>query len=290
MKQPRCEWPLPVARLVALGRDDTVGASTWLNNWAVALMQLGRPLDAERHLRRSLELDETGTPQQSVSPWLLKNYAQSLIDLAQFDAAAEYAERALREAMRADNARAASETRWVLARIYRVRREFARATTTLDEAESAMRTVMPAGHFVFGALAAERALIAQQQGDLQGALKHIDEAIVIDQQAAARGKAGAQDLPIMLVYRASIETDAVLLPAAERDAREALSLLQVDTRPGDFSSYTGQAYLALARALSKEGRAAEARAAAGSAAEQLRPTVGPDHPDTRAAEELSYRS
>ena len=279
-------WP----RLVALGRDDTVGASIWLNSWAVALIQLGRPLDAERHLRRSLELDETGTPQQRVSPWSLKNYAQSLIDLAQFDLAAEYAERALREAMRADNARAASEIRMVLARIYRVRHDFARATRTLDEAESAYRALLPAGHFAFGTLAAERALIARQQGDLEGALKHIQEAIAIDQQAAARGKAGAQDLPLWLVYRASIETDAVRLIAAERDAREAVYLLQVDARPGDFSSYTGQAYLALARALSKEGRAAEARAAAGSAAEQLRPTVGPDHPDTRAAEELSHRS
>jgi serine/threonine protein kinase len=276
------------SRLVALGRDDTVEAMIWLNNWAVALLQLGRPLDAERQLRRSIELEEAGAPQQSASPWRLRNYSQSLIDLAKFDEATKYGERALREAMRADNSRAASEVRLGLARIYSVRHDFARATTTLDAAESAMRAVLPAGHFAFGALVAERALIAQQQGDLQEALKHIDQAIKIDQEAAASGKAGAQDLPMMLVYRASIETDAVLLPAAERDARQALSLLQVDAHPGDFSSYTGQAYLALARALSREGRAAEARAAASSGAEQLRPTVGPDHPDTRAAEELIH--
>ena len=158
-------------------------------------------------------------------------------------------ERALREALRADNSRAANETRLGLARIYSVRHDFARATTTLDEAEPAMRAVLPAGHFAFGALAAESALIAQQQGELQEALNHIDEAILIDQQAAARGKAAAQDLPIWLVYRAAIETDAVLLPAAERDARQALSLRQVDTRPSDFSSFTGQTYLALAHVL-----------------------------------------
>jgi eukaryotic-like serine/threonine-protein kinase len=277
-------------RLASLGRDDSVGAVIWLNNWAVALLQLGRPLDAARNLRRAIELEETGAPQQSASPWRLKHYAQSLTDLAKFDEAAEYAERALRVAVRADNSRAASETRLVLARIYSTRHDFARATMALDDAESAMRAVMPAGHFAFGALVAERALIAQRQGDLEGALRYIDEAISIDQRAAARGKAGAQDVPIWLVYRSSIETDAVRLPAAERDARQALSLLQLDARPGDLSSYTGQAYLALARALGKEGRAAEARAAAGSAAEQLRPTVGLDHPDTRAAEELSRGS
>jgi hypothetical protein len=34
------------SRLVALGRDDTVGAGIWLNNWALILLRLGRPLDA----------------------------------------------------------------------------------------------------------------------------------------------------------------------------------------------------------------------------------------------------
>jgi hypothetical protein len=90
------------------------------------------------------------------------------------------------------------------------------------------------------------------------------------------------------VHRASIETEAVQLPAAERDARQALALLQADARPSDFSKYTGEAYLVLAQVLSAERRATEARAAARSAAEQLRPAVGPDHPDTHAAGELSH--
>ena len=45
--------------------------------------------------------------------------------------------------------------------------------------------------------------------------------------------------------------------------------------------------LALARVLSAEGRGVEARAAAQRALEQLRKALGPQHPDTRAAEQLS---
>ncbi|MDE2138750.1 MAG: serine/threonine protein kinase, partial [Gammaproteobacteria bacterium] len=55
-------WP----RLVVLGRDDTVGAGIWLNNWAVGLLRLGRPLDAERLLRRSMHLQQSGSPGQGV--------------------------------------------------------------------------------------------------------------------------------------------------------------------------------------------------------------------------------
>jgi tetratricopeptide (TPR) repeat protein len=275
-------WP----RLVALGRDDTVGAGIWLNNWAVTLLRLGRPLEAEHLLRRSIELQQ-GSPVEGASAMRLSNYAQALIDLARVDEAADYAERAYREGVRAGNQTAINQSRLRLARIYGARRDFARAQAMLDEAEPAMKKLLPAGHFAFGGLAAERALIAQRQGHPDEAVKYIDEAIQIDQQAAERGKAGAQYLPAMLVHRASIEIDAAQLTAAERDARQALALLQADAQPGDFSRFCGEGYLALARALDAERRVPEARTAARTATEQLRQAVGPDHPDTHAAEELS---
>jgi CHASE1-domain containing sensor protein len=44
------------------------------------------------------------------------------------------------------------------------------------------------------------------------------------------------------------------LSTAERDAREALALLQAQAQPGQFSSSNRRAYLALACVLSAEGR------------------------------------
>jgi len=89
------------------------------------------------------------------------------------------------------------------------------------------------------------------------------------------------------VRRASIETDAGQLPPAEQDVRRAVALMQSEAQTGDFSSSTGRAYLTLARTLSAEGKGEQARAAARVAADQLQKALGSQHPDTRAAEELS---
>ena len=112
----------------------------------------------------------------------------------------------------------------------------------------------------------------------------------IDEQAARQGKAGAQFLPILLTYRAVIELDARQLSPAEADARRALALLEAGAQPGDYSSYTGRAYLTLARVLSAEGNASEAGSAALHAAQQLGKAVGADQPETRSAHELSRRT
>jgi hypothetical protein len=70
---------------------------------------------------------------------------------------------------------------------------------------------------------------------------------------------------------------------ARADAARALSMSREIAEPGSFSCAVGRAYLALARALMADGKAQDARAASASALEQLRPTLGEQHPETRAA-------
>jgi hypothetical protein len=94
----------------------------------------------------------------------------------------------------------------------------------------------------------------------------------------------------LLTYRAAIELDARELSPADADARRALALLEAGAQRDDYSSYTGRAYLTLARVLSAEGKASEAGSAALHAAQQLGKAVGADHPETRSAEELSRRT
>src|SRR6185437_13680032 len=81
------------ARLAALGRDDTETAGTLLNNWALALNQLGQPLEAEPLFRRAIELSRDNHGEQAVSPMLLINYARVMSDLGRQQEAANYAER-----------------------------------------------------------------------------------------------------------------------------------------------------------------------------------------------------
>jgi serine/threonine-protein kinase len=276
-------WP----RLVALGRDDTMTAVSWLNNWALDLYQLGRPLEAENLLRQSLQISRTDASEQAASPQLLSNYALVLAELARVEEALSYAELAYHRGLEAGDQVAVNQALLRLARIYRAQHDSRRATATLDEAESRLHQALPPGHYAFASLTSERALIAQQRGDMAQALQLATQAVSMIEDSVTHGKPGLEFLPMLLANRASIEADAGQLPVAERDARRALSLLQVGARPDDVSSYIGRTCLILARILKAEGNTVEARTSALRAANQLEKAAGPEHPDTRAANELA---
>jgi eukaryotic-like serine/threonine-protein kinase len=270
-------WP----RLVALGRDDTVGAGIWLNNWAMALLSLGRLLEVEQLLRRSIALEESGSPGRVAAPSRLNNYARTLVELARIDEAADVAARAYQEAKRLGHQKMIVENRLWTARICVAQHDVARATAALDEADAVMRRLLPPGHFLFAVLSAERALVARERHDLPDARKLIDDAIRIAEQASQHG--GSLFVPIFLTYRADFELAARQSSAADADLHRALDLLLAGAQPGDYSAYVGRAELTLAQALSAEGKVAEAQREARLAAEQLTRAEGSDHPETLAA-------
>ena len=276
-------WP----QLVAQGRDDTVTAGTWLNNWGMAVAQMGRPLEAEKLLRKSMEIERTDASDAALSPMLMTNYAQQLLDLGRVAEAQNYAEKALESARRAGDEVVINQTLLRLARIYRAQHEPARSLAALDEVEPRLRSALPPGHIAFAALASERSQTLELQGDTAQALDLANFAVHQCEEFSRQGKACSQYLPGMLRRRASIETSLGQFVPAERDARQALQLLLQQIRPGEFSQSTGQAYLTLARCLRAQGRGAEARVVAQRAADQLEKTIGINHPDTRSAQELA---
>jgi serine/threonine protein kinase/tetratricopeptide (TPR) repeat protein len=276
-------WP----RLVAQGRDDTATAGTWLNNWGMALAQMGRPLAAEKLMRQSMEIHRADASDAALSPMLMTNYAQQLLDLGRLPEAQDYAERALESAKRAGDEVVINQTLLRLSRIYRAQHDFVRSLAKLDEVEPRLQSALPPGHPAFGGLASERSQTLELQGDTARALDLANLAIRICEEATQQGKACAQYLPSLLRRRASIETALRQFAPAESDARQALQLLLQQSRPGEFSQSTGHAYLTLARCLTARGQDAEGRAMAKLAADQLEKSVGADHPDTRSARELA---
>jgi tetratricopeptide (TPR) repeat protein len=276
-------WP----RLVAQGRDDTATAGTWLNNWGVAVAQMGRPLEAEKLLRQSMEIHRADASDAALSPMLMTNYAQQLFDLGRLTEAQDYAERALESAKRAGDEVVINQTLLRLARIYRAQHDFARSLAKLDEVEPRLRSALPPGHYAFAGLASERSQTLELEGDTDRALDLANLAIRDCEVVSQQGKACAQYLPNLLRHRASIEISLRQFAPAESDARRALQLLLQQSRPGEFSQWIGQAYLTLARCLTAEGREAEGRATAQRAADQLEKSIGADHPDTRSARELA---
>ena len=273
--------------LATLGRDDTQEAGTLFNNWGLMLFHSGRILEAERALRRGIEISQENQAEEGVSPQLLNNYAATLIDLDRFDEAGNYANRAFADAQKAGDEILIVQTLLMRARVYRGQHDLSHSDAMLALAEPRMRKSLPSGHFAFAALVSERSLNVIAKGDIPEGIRLADEAIAITEASIKNGHAGATLMPTVLVRRSNVELAAHRVQDAASDAERAVSLLRASAVPGTFSSGTGRAYLALANALAAQGKTEEARAAGRSAVEHLESAVGPDHPDTRKARQLA---
>jgi tetratricopeptide (TPR) repeat protein len=222
-----------------------------------------------------------------VFPMVLNNYARILREVNRLDEAADYAERSYAKAVSVHQELVTSQSLLERGRIYLAQHKPAEASGMLNEVEPRLRERLPKGHYAFAALAADRGMVAEASGDLPAALRFENQAVEIVEAAIKAGGEGAFALPGFLVKRSIVEIEAHQPDQAVADANRALTLLQTGAPPGTYSSRTGTAYLALARALEAQGKHQEAQAAARLAATHLQNAVGLDHPDTRAAQELA---
>ena len=269
-------------RLSSLGRDETERAGTLLNNWALSVELLGRPLEAEPLYRRSVRLSSADGTERGVSPMSLNNLARTLRELHRLPEAEHYAERAYEGARRAGDDVVINQSLMVRASIYRERGALERAARALSELEPRYRRMLPRGNAGFATLASEQALLAQAKGDLPGAKAAFDQAVAIADASPQR----TDYLPRTLVRRASLELQMRLWEEARADAAKALDMWQAADEPGTFSSFRGRGYLALGRALQAQGQLGPARAAFASALEHLQTALGAHHPEAREARQL----
>jgi tetratricopeptide (TPR) repeat protein len=270
------------ARLAGLGRADTQRSGTVFNNWGVALIRAGRPLDAARVLRKSIEISMTGTTQESVQAMPLVNYARALFDAGKLDEAADYAERGLAKAKQSGDEVPIREALLLMAGVYRGKGDLNHAVRMVTEAGTRFDRSLPAGHGAFAGLALQRALNAQAAGDLAAALDFSNQAVAIAE--AAIKVRGAHRLTGFLLNRSDVELQLGRAGDAYADASRVISILREAGQLEAASSNLGRAYEKLGRALQAEGKPTEARAAFRSAADHLGKALGPDHPDTRKAE------
>ena len=274
-------------RLAALGRDDTQMAGTVLNNWGVNLILAGRPLEAEKVLRRCIAISRDRESNQTVQAQPLVNYARALHDLGRFDEAADYAEQGYAKARQAGDDAPVGQSLLLRASIYRNKGDLENAVRMLSELEPRLRRNLPSGHIAFGSLAMQRALNAQALGNRQSALQFADQAVAIADALVKNRGQGRDYLPIFLIRRSEIKLQSGQAHAAWADAGRALDLLRRTTPPAVFSSTLGRAWLAAGRALLAEGNRKEAYAAIHSAVLNLQKTVDAAQPDLRAALRLA---
>ena len=267
------------AELAAFGRGDTETASTLFNNWGISLRALGRTLEAERAFRRSVQISSPDGTAQNMPPMPVINLARILRELHRLPEAAKFAELAYAKAQRAGNEVVISQSLTVRADIYRELGDLDRAASMISELEPRVKRLLPPGHIAFASLASEHSLLAQARGDARSALADADRALAI----AEAGKQGHDYVPLLLLRRSSVLLQLQRAPDAEADAARALRLEQASATPGAFSSGLGRAHLALGRALHAQGKLGAARAQFVLALDHLEPSLGADHPDTRAA-------
>lgn len=277
-------------RLAALGRDQTQTAGTVFNNWGVSLILAGRPLEAERVLRRSMSVSRDGQSNIAVQPQLLVNYGRVLYDLGRLDEAAEFAGRGYAKAEQAGDDAPATQSLLLQAAIDREKGNVNEAAAALAQAEPRLSKNLPSGHIAFGVLALQQALNAEALGQWHEAEALADRAVAIAEALGKARRQGADYLPRFLERRSEIELHARRPEQAQADASRALSLFRQNAPGATSSSIAGRAYLALGRALQAQGKHREAQNAFHSAATQLENALGPDHPDTRSALRLASES
>lgn len=263
--------------LSSLGRDQTGFAQVLFNDWALALEKTGRPREAERLFLRSLSIVDD-------DPVILNNYAITLRTLGRWKQSADLAEKAYRIAQQRGDEFTLWRSLSVQLSVSLDEHDYPKAEAVLAKLEPIVRQKFPPDHVMFASLAVARASLASGKGERQKALQFADQAVAIVENSIRIKGQGADALPVILLRRATVQL-ALSHPAeAEADASRALALFQAATEPGALSSYAGLAYLKLGAALQADGKISEALVAFRSADDQLEKTVGPDHPDTRAAQ------
>ena len=274
------------ASLVALGRENTETAGTLFNNWALALHLMGQPLKAEELYWRAVRIGSADGTDRHVSPMLHNNLARTLLQLGRPVEAAHYAELAYARARDAGDEMVSFQALMVRERIYQMVGEYARAARILSELESVLPRMLAPGAPGFSTPPMDHAELELARGDAKAATAAADRAIAIAEAAVPNDLA----LPLVLVQRAELRLKLNRPEEAKADATRAISLYQRVVSPGSQSCFVGLAYLALGRAHLSGGQSEEAARALALALEQLRPTLGPDHPRTREAERLASTS
>jgi len=278
------EFQRAATLMSSLGRDETATAVVLYNDWALELDQVGQPLEAERNYRKVIDISRDSSSEDSVSAMVLNNYARVQRELHHLSQAADYAERAYSKAKKTGDELVISQSLLERVRIYREQHDLPRAEAMLDEVEPRLHKQLPPGHYAFSVVSTERGMIAFEKRDLNTALRLIDQSIAMVRATVKSGGSGVYTLPGLYIDRSEIDLALGHAGQAEEDAQQALAALELHGPPSGVSSKLGHAFLAQTRALTSEDKKAQAQAIAVKAFDQLQGSLGPDHPDTRAAQ------
>ncbi len=264
------------AQLTALGREDTERASVLLNNWGLVLGSLGRPLDSDRMLRRSVAISSTRGDQSRIEPVSWANLAVAAFDLAHYDEAARLALRARDGAIARQDPVVRDQALLIGARALVASGDVTRGEAMLNEVEGHFRAMFPPTHPALIATAIDRIRVFEMRGALDRALAQLDRAAALANGDSRR----ASYQRVVLRRRADILLQLGRFAEARTTAIRGLEQTTAMLPPDALATGVGLLHLVLAEAARGLGEADTARAEATVALRHLEATVGPEHPST----------
>jgi len=256
-----------------LGRDHGSAYLTILNNWALAAFSSGDIRRAHQVIEETLRLSDPA----KAPAYVLSNMAGALLTLGRLDEALAQAQRAYEQARRTGAVTFEVLALMTQSNVHRERGDLATARQLLDAAAAASAHESAQGTRT--GLRINQARLQLVSGDAAGALARIEP---VAQQLEVAG-ARTATLSFALRVRGEARWQRGDLAGALADARRAVDIAR-DAQAGKPHSYvTGLSWLLLGRIEAAAGQAEASRRSLQAALDQLSPTLGDEHRETRRA-------
>jgi tetratricopeptide (TPR) repeat protein len=263
-----------------IGRDDTNDGATLLNNWAITRATTDT-LGAFELQGRAIAVLETGES-ASVPAAFLANYGRLLNRLARYKEARSVYEEARKNARRHENVPTVGTASLGLARACRSLGDLGCAGEALRDAEPALRSSFPAGHYFLADLSHERGMLAAAKGDPESARRLLFEALDLHEKFAEKHASHIETL----LELSRLELRSGRIDDAERHARRAREVAEGFRGGFPHSAWVGLSQVALAEVELAGGNGSEAHRLLEEAISEMRPTLGALHPAVVEAQRL----
>jgi tetratricopeptide (TPR) repeat protein len=267
--------------LERIGRENTNESATLLNNWAIARASTDT-LGAFELQGRAIEALKAGESADAVPAAFLANYARLLNRLARYKEARSVYEEARKDARRHENVPTVGTAGLGLARACRSLGDLRCASESLRDAEPALRSSFPAGHYFLADLSHERGMLAAAEGDLESARRLLFEALDLHEKFAEKHASHIETL----LELSRLERRSGRIDDAERHARRAREVAEGFRGGFPHSAWVGLSQVALAEVELAGGNGSEAHRLLEEAISEMRPTLGALHPAVVEAQRL----
>lgn len=270
-------------RFEAIGRDESHVAVSVLNGWGILDLARGDPAASLARFDRAIEIARKRSPDGQPPPDLAFNRAIALATLGRADEAEQQLDHMHARALADGNVQLSAAA--VAARAdSRIRRgDLAGARKQLDDMTATERETLGADTAPMRRVAIVWAHLSAGEGDFAAADAILTQTI----QAFENTGAIIRRRVLAFITHADVLLAMGRKDAALKEAQRAVDMAVLLRGKHEYSDLVGLAKMSQGRIALAKGDRATAAAVLQSALEQLRRTLGDEHPDTQAAARLA---